>query len=52
VVYQADRSGRNSYGINIFPHINPLREEISHYPDFQFQDQYMLQPRLSPGAFP
>jgi len=41
VVYQADRSGRNSYGINIFPHINPLREEISHYPDFQFQDQYM-----------
>ena len=40
VVHQADRSGKNSYGINIFPYIQPLRKEISHYPDFEFQNQY------------
>jgi len=41
VVYQADRSGKNSYGINIFPSIQPLKNEISHYPDFEFQNQYV-----------
>jgi|GEM_PF-594640 len=41
IVYQADRSGKNSYGLNIFPYIQPLRDEISHYPDFEFQNQYV-----------
>ncbi len=41
VVHQADRLGENSYGINIFPYIQPLRKEISHYPDLEFQNQYV-----------
>ena len=41
IVHQADRSGKNSYGINIFPYIQPLRNEISYYPDFEFQNQYV-----------
>ncbi len=41
VVYQADRLGKNSYGINISPFIQPLRNEIGHYPDFEFQNQYI-----------
>lgn len=41
IVHQADRLGQNSYGINIFPYIQPLRKEISHYPDFEFQNQYV-----------
>jgi len=41
VVYQADRLGKNSYGINISPYIQPLRDEIRHYPDFEFQNQYI-----------
>jgi len=41
VVYQADRLGKNSYGINISPFIQPLRNEIGHYPDFEFQNQYV-----------
>ena len=41
VVYQADRLGKNTYGINISPYIQPLRNEIRHYPDFEFQNQYI-----------
>lgn len=41
VVHQADRLGKNSYGLNIFPYIQPLRKEISHYPDLEFQNQYL-----------
>ena len=41
IVYQADRSGKNSYGINIFPYIQPLKDEINHYPDLEFQNQYV-----------
>ena len=41
IVHQADRSGKNSYGINIFPYIQPLKDEISHYPDLEFQNQYV-----------
>ena len=41
IVYQADRLGQNSYGLNIFPYIQPLKDEISHYPDLEFQNQYV-----------
>ena len=41
IVHQADRSGKNSYGINIFPYIQPLKDEIRHYPDLEFQNQYV-----------
>lgn len=41
IVHQADRLGKNSYGINIVPYIQPLKDEISNYPNFEFQDQYV-----------
>lgn len=41
IVHQADRLGKNSYGVNILPYIQPLKDEISNYPDFEFQDQYI-----------
>jgi hypothetical protein len=41
IVYQADRLGKNSYGINIVPYLQPLKNEIAHYPELEFQDQYI-----------
>ena len=41
IVHKADRKGINSYGIDILPFIAPLREEMTIYPDFQFQQEYI-----------
>ncbi|MBL7172119.1 MAG: hypothetical protein ISS68_04720 [Desulfobacteraceae bacterium] len=41
IVYQADRLGKNRYGINVFPYIKPLRKELSRYPDLEFQNEYI-----------
>jgi hypothetical protein len=41
IIYQADRLGRNSYGIDVVPYLNPLKEEIAHHPELEFQDQYI-----------
>ena len=41
IVYQADRLGKNRYGIDIFPHIQPLKDDIRHHPDFEFQEKYI-----------
>jgi hypothetical protein len=41
IVHEADKNGKNNYGIDIFPFITPLREEITIYPDFQFQQEYI-----------
>jgi hypothetical protein len=43
IVHEADKRGKNSYGIDIFPEIEPLAREISFYPDFHFQNEYILQ---------
>ncbi|MBW1797056.1 MAG: hypothetical protein JRJ21_01350 [Deltaproteobacteria bacterium] len=43
VVHEADKKGRNSCGIDIFPLIEPLKNEIGYYPDFQFQEEYISQ---------
>jgi len=43
VVHEADKKGRNSCGIDIFPLIEPLKNEIRYYPDFQFQEEYISQ---------
>lgn len=43
VVHEADKKGRNSCGIDIFPLIEPLKNEIRYYPDFQFQEEYITQ---------
>lgn len=41
VLYQADRLGKNSYGIDVVPYLKPLKEEIAHHPELEFQDQYL-----------
>ncbi|UCB49942.1 MAG: hypothetical protein JSW56_03370 [Deltaproteobacteria bacterium] len=43
IVHEADKTGKNSYGIDVFPEITPLAREISLYPDFHFQNEYILQ---------
>jgi hypothetical protein len=41
ILHEADRKGLNSYGINTAGFIRPLRDEIIHYPDLQFQRDYV-----------
>jgi hypothetical protein len=41
IVHEADKNGKNSYGIDIFPQIVMLREEMSYYSDFYFQKAYI-----------
>jgi len=41
VIHEADKTGKNIYGIDIFPYIAPLRSEITHYPDFRFYQDYI-----------
>jgi hypothetical protein len=43
IVHEADKAGRNNYGIDVFPFITPLRAEISHCADIQFQSKYIEQ---------
>jgi len=45
VLHDADETGENNYGLDIFPYIEPLRNEIANYPDFRFQEQYIEQLR-------
>lgn len=41
IVHEADKRGKNSYGIDIYPLIGPLTKEISIYPDFRYKDEYL-----------
>jgi hypothetical protein len=43
IVHEADKRGKNTYGIDIFPEISRLAKEISAYPDFQLQNTYIQQ---------
>ena len=43
IIHEADKRGKNSYGIDIFPEIAPLAKEISIFPDFHFQSEYIHQ---------
>lgn len=45
ILYQADQTGRNTYGINIRPLIAPLIEEFQHYPDLFLQAEYVARLR-------
>ena len=42
IIHEADKKGRNNCGIDIFPLIEPLKNEIRYYPDFQFQEEYIF----------
>jgi hypothetical protein len=41
IVHEADKQGKNSYGIDIFPFIAPLGKEILLYPNFHFKNDYI-----------
>jgi hypothetical protein len=41
IVHEADKQGRNSYGIDVFPFIAPLGKEILLYPNFHFTNDYI-----------
>jgi len=41
IIHEADRKGKNSYGIDIFPYIHQIKQEMSLYPDFDFQEDYI-----------
>lgn len=41
ILQEADKQGRNSYGIDVLPHIAPLAREIALYPDFRFKQTYL-----------
>ncbi len=43
IVHNADKNGKNKYGIDILYSIAPLRKEITFYPNFQFQQEYINQ---------
>ena len=41
IIHEADKTGKNSYGIDIYPQIVSLREEMSYYKDFILQKTYL-----------
>jgi hypothetical protein len=41
IIHDADKDRKNSYGIDIFPQIAMLREEMSYHHDFYFQKAYI-----------
>lgn len=43
IVHEADKRGKNIYGIDVFPEIARLTKELSYYPDFHFQADYIDQ---------
>jgi len=41
IINKADKKGGNSYGIDVLPYIEPIREEILLHPHFHFQSEYI-----------
>jgi hypothetical protein len=41
ILQEADKQGKNSYGIDVLPFIAPLAREIALYPDFRFKHTYL-----------
>jgi hypothetical protein len=41
IINEADKKGGNSYGIDILPFIEPIREEILLHPHFHFHSEYI-----------
>ncbi len=41
IIYQADKAGKNNYGINVLPYIKMLTEEMKNYPDLLYKDAYL-----------
>jgi hypothetical protein len=41
IVHEADKKGKNSYGIDIYPLIIPVREELRLFPDLLLKKEYI-----------
>jgi len=41
IVHEADTRGLNNYGIDIYPVVISLKNEMSHYHDLEFQSDYL-----------
>jgi hypothetical protein len=41
IVHEADKKKMNSYGIDLYPMLAPMLQEIRSYPDFHFQESYI-----------
>ncbi len=43
ILHEADKRGENNYGLDIFPHIAPIKNEFANHPAFKFQMDYIEQ---------
>jgi len=41
IIYQADKAGKNNYGIDVLPYTKLLTEEMGNYPDLQYKETYL-----------
>jgi len=41
ILHEADKKGENNYGLDIFPHIAPIKNEFANHPSFKFQMDYI-----------
>ncbi len=41
LIYQADKAGKNTYGINVLPYTKMLMEEMGNYPDLVYKETYL-----------
>jgi hypothetical protein len=41
IIHEADKAGKNKYGIDVSPTLAYLTQEISRYPDFKFHQYYI-----------
>ncbi len=41
IIYQADKAGKNNYGIDVLPYIGMLMEEMRNYPDLIYKEAYL-----------
>jgi len=41
ILHKADKEGENNYGLDIFPHIAPIKNEFENQPAFKFQMDYI-----------
>lgn len=40
-IYQADKAGKNNYGVDVLPHIRMLMEEMGNYPNLIYKEAYL-----------
>ncbi len=41
IIYEADKEGRNTYGIDVLPTILAVKNEIGNYPGLRYRDEYV-----------